>query len=102
LVANNLYFASAVKQSPGVFQQIGRLFAEYDYLLPFFGELTQFTICAHKIFDTIRNDRTTTIDHIISKAIIRITVIAVDHSVAPRVHEQHLVMQHKFLNLGVT
>jgi hypothetical protein len=46
-----------------------------SYLL---GELTHFTVYAQKVFNEIENNRKTTIDHIISKASIRIIVLAVE------------------------
>jgi hypothetical protein len=89
LVANNSYSASVMKQSPW------RLVAHKSrlskcttvWLRPacgirspptLLGELTQFTEDAHKVFDEIGNNRTTTIDHIISKTSIRIIVLEVE------------------------
>jgi hypothetical protein len=42
------------------------------------GELTQFIEDDYKVFDEIGNNRTTTIDHIINKARIRILILAVE------------------------
>jgi hypothetical protein len=64
--------------------------------------VTQFTEDALKVFDEIGNNRTTIIDHIdhiISKASIQISSSS---GVAPRGHERQLMIQLKYINLGVT